>query len=58
MTDQTRPEIAEVQQRNKARAKEQQNQMRDDLMFFILNCNSYNLMKMYETFKTLKRNRT
>ena len=58
MADQTRPEIAEVQQQNKARAKEQQNQMRDDLMFFILNCNSYNLMKMYEQFKLLKRDRT
>jgi len=58
MADQTRPEIMEVQQQNKARAKEQQNQMRDDLMFFILNCNSYNLMKMYEQFKLLKRDRT
>lgn len=58
MADQTRPEIMEVQQQNKAKAKEQQNQMRDDLMFFILNCNSYNLMKMYEQFKLLKRDRT
>ena len=58
MADQTLPEIREVQEKNKAKARENQNKMRDDMMFFILNCNSYNLMKMYETFKTLKRNRT
>lgn len=58
MADQTLPEIREVQEKNKAKARENQNKMRDDMMFFILNCNSYNLMKMYETFKTLKRDRT
>ena len=38
MTDQTKWGIDQVQQENKARAREQQKKMRDELAFFVLNC--------------------
>ena len=54
MTDQTRWGIDMVQQKNKAKARAQQKEMRDDLAFFVLNCNTYQLQKMTERMKQLK----
>ena len=54
MTDQTRWGIDMVQQENKAKAHREQKAMRDDLAFFILNCNVYELQKMTERMKQLK----
>ena len=54
MTDQTKWGIDIVQQENKAKAYEEQKHMRNDLAFFILNCNVYELQKMTERMKQLK----
>ena len=54
MTDQTRWGIDMVQQENKARAREEQKEMRDDLAFYVLNCGVYQLQKMTERMKQLK----
>ena len=54
MTDQTRWGIDMVQQGNKAKAYEDQKEMRDDLAFFVLNCGVYQLQKMTERMKQLK----
>ena len=54
MTDQTRWGIDMVQQENKAKAYKEQKEMRDDLAFFVLNCNTYQLQKMTERMKQLK----
>ena len=54
MTDQTRWGIDMVQQKNKARAYEEQKTMRDDLAFYVLNCGVYQLQKMTERMKQLK----
>ena len=54
MTDQTRRGIDMVQQENKARAREEQKEMRDDLAFYVLNCGVYQLQKMTERMKQLK----
>ena len=59
MPDQTLPEIAEVQLKNKARKyKREQEEMRNDLQFFILNCDMKQLAEIYALYKKLKRNRT
>ena len=55
MTDQTRWGIDQVQQENKARAREQRRKMRDELAFFVLNCSVFKLQKMYEEMKRLKK---
>ena len=55
MTDQTRWGIDQVQQENKARAREQQKEMRDQLAFFVLNCGVFKLQKMYEEMKRLQK---
>ena len=54
MTDQTRWGIDMVQQGNKAKAYEDQKEMRDDLAFDVLNCGVYQLQKMTERMKQLK----
>ena len=54
MTDQTKWGIDMVQQENKAKAHAEQKTMRDDLAFFVLNCNTYQLQKMTERMKQLK----
>ena len=48
MTDQTRWGIDQVQQINKAKAYEDQKDMREELKKFVFNCNTFNLQKMYE----------
>ena len=55
MTDQTKWGIDQVQQENKARAREQQRKMRDELALFVLNCSVFKLQKMYEEMKRLKK---
>tara|TARA_Y100001937_G_scaffold101635_1_gene139501 strand:- start:169 stop:369 length:201 start_codon:yes stop_codon:yes gene_type:complete len=54
MTDQTKWGIDMVQQENKAKARAQQKEMRDDLAFYVLNCGVYQLQKMTERMKQLK----
>ena len=48
----------EVIDKNKQKAHEERQNMRDQLAFFVLNCNSFDLMKLYDEFKRLKRNKT
>ena len=55
MTDQTRWGIDQVQQINKAKVYEDQKDMREELKKFVFNCNTFNLQKMYERMKELKR---
>jgi len=49
------PEHFEVIDKNKAKAQEDRKQMRDEVAFFIFNCNSYELQRMYAEFKRLRR---
>ena len=55
MTDQTRWGIDQVQQENKAKAYEDQKDVREELKKFVFNCNTFNLQQMYERMKELKR---
>ena len=55
MTDQTRWGIDQVQQINKAKAYEDQKDMREELKKFVFNCNTFNLQKMYERMKDLNK---
>ena len=48
----------EVIDKNKQKAHEERQDMREQLAFFVLNCDSYNLMKLYNEFKRLKRDKT
>ena len=48
----------EVISKNKQKAYDERQKMRDQLAFFVLNCDSYDLMKLYDEFKRLKRNTT
>ena len=48
----------EVIDKNKQKAYEDRQNMRDQLAYFVLNCNSFDLMKLYDEFKRLKRNKT
>ena len=48
----------EVISKNKQKAHEERQNMRDQLAFFVLNCNSFDLMKLYDEFKRLKRDKT
>tara|TARA_S200002703_G_C3700272_1_gene215061 strand:- start:296 stop:463 length:168 start_codon:yes stop_codon:yes gene_type:complete len=40
---------------NKQRAYEEQKQMRDEIAFFSLNCSKFELFKLYDEYKRLKR---
>ena len=55
MTDQTKWGIDMVQQENKAKVYEEQKEMRDEVAFFVLNCNVFKLQKMHEEMKRLKK---
>ena len=55
MTDQTKWGIDMVQQENKAKVREEQKVMRDEVAFFVLNCSVFKLQKMYEEMKRLKK---
>jgi len=47
----------EVISKNKQKAYDERQKMRDQLAFFVLNCDSYDLMKLYDEFKRLKKNK-
>ena len=46
MTDQTRWGIDMVQQKNKQKTYKEQKEVRDDIAFFVFNCNGFQLNKM------------
>jgi|TARA_A100001515_G_scaffold79156_1_gene62844 hypothetical protein len=47
-------DIKYVIDENKARAYEEQKEMRDDVAFFVLNCSVFNLQRMFSRMKELK----
>jgi hypothetical protein len=47
-------DVKHVIDENKAKAYQEQKEMRDDLTFFVLNCNVFDLQKMYTEMKRLK----
>ena len=47
-------DIKAVIDENKARAYQEQKEMRDDVAFYVLNCDALKLQKMYQTMKELK----
>ena len=55
MTDQTRWGIDMVQQENKAKAHEEQKDMRDELAFFVMNCTHFEMQELYSEMKRMKR---
>ena len=58
MADQTRPEIAEVQLKNKAiKYKKEQEEMRNESAYFVFNCDTKELAEVYALIKKLKRDR-
>ena len=50
-----RDEHLEVISKNKARAHEQQKDMRDELAFFALNCSQFHMQELYSEMKRMKR---
>ena len=54
MTDQTRWGIDMVQQKNKQKTYKEQKEIRDDIAFFVFNCNGFHLKKMKERMEELK----
>jgi|TARA_R100000455_G_C6166999_1_gene49953 hypothetical protein len=48
----------EVIDKNKHRIHEEKKQMREELAFYVLNCSDFNMVKMYDEYKRLKRNKT
>ncbi len=56
MTDQTRWGIDVVQQKNKAKAFEDQKEMREEIKNFVFNCSVFHLHKMYDEMKRLEKN--
>ena len=47
-------DIKAVIDKNKARAHREQKEMRDDVAFYVFNCDALKLQKMYQTMKELK----
>ena len=47
-------DIKSVIDENKAKAYQEQKEMRDDVAFYVLNCDTLKLQKMYKTMKELK----
>jgi len=47
----------EVIDKNKQKAYEDRQNMRDQLAVFILNCNVYELSRLYDEYKRLKKNK-
>ena len=56
MTDKTRLCIPELLIKNKAKAFEDQKEMREEIKNFVFNCSVYSLHKMYEEMKRLEKN--
>ena len=50
-----RDEHFEVISENKARAHEQQKDMRDELSFFVMNCSQFQMQELYSEMKRMKR---
>ena len=50
-----RDEHLEVISKNKARAHEQQKDMRDELSFFVMNCTQFQMQELYSEMKRMKR---
>ena len=55
MTDQTRWGIDMQITENKAKAHAEQKSMRDELTFFVMNCNYFQMQELYSEMKRLKR---
>jgi len=55
MTDQTRWGIDLVQQENKQRIYEEQQEMRKEISNFVSNCSVFHLHKLYDEMKRLKK---
>ena len=47
-------DIKQVIDGNKARAYQEQKEMRDDVAFYVLNCSVFNLQRMFKRMKELK----
>ena len=47
----------EVIDKNKQKARDEQRDMRDQLAFFVVNCNVYELTRLYDEYKRLKKNK-
>ena len=47
-------DIKSVIDENKAKAYQEQKEMRDDVAFYVFNCDALKLQKMYQTMKELK----
>ena len=47
-------QIKSVIDENKARAYQEQKEMRDDIAFYVLNCSVFNLQMMFKRMKELK----
>ena len=47
-------DIKAVIDENKARAYQEQKEMRDDVAFYVLNCSVFNLQMMFKRMKELK----
>ena len=54
MTDQTRWGIDQVQLKNKLKSNKKQKEIRDNIAFFVFNCNGFQLNKMKERMEELK----
>ena len=50
-----RDEHFEVISENKARANEQQKDMRNELAFFVMNCTQFQMQELYSEMKRMKR---
>ena len=50
-----RDEHFEVISENKARAHEQQKDMRNELAFFVMNCTQFQMQELYSEMKRMKR---
>ena len=50
-----RDEHLEVINKNKAKAHEQQKEMRNELAFFVMNCTYFEMQELYSEMKRMKR---
>tara|TARA_R100001129_G_scaffold28217_1_gene18930 strand:- start:247 stop:420 length:174 start_codon:yes stop_codon:yes gene_type:complete len=57
MTDQTRWNIDQVQQENKAKAHEAQKEMRNEVKEYVNKCGVFQLQKIYQKMKDMKNER-
>ena len=55
MTDQTKYGIEEIQSQNKAKARAEQNEMREELKEFISECSVHDLQKINDLRKVLDK---